>query len=64
MLSSYVLYARAPDSPAKSGNGKDCDEEMVEEAPCGSKECTECIIDGVVYAVGQVISVEACNEMW
>jgi hypothetical protein len=58
-----MLRFRGPNCPEKAGNGKDCDDSLLqEEAECGSEECNTCVIDDVTYAVGQVISVEICQE--
>ena len=63
IMGGEVKRYRSPNNPEARGNGKACDEDaLVESRPCGDESCQHCIIDGVKYAVSEVIHYEACAK--
>jgi hypothetical protein len=56
---------RSANQPEARGTGLLCDEELEQEVECGDSEnCTTCIIDGVEYAVSEVIEYVPCKKTW
>ena len=58
---------RSPNQPTKRGSGKPCDERpesVEEETPCGDETCKTCVIDGVPYAINDIIEYIHCNKTW
>ena len=60
-----AFFSRQPDSPPARGKGKKCEEdELIDTAPCGNETCAHCVIDGVKYAVSEIIEYEPCKKTW
>ena len=62
----YTLFSfRSPNNPEARGSGEPCDdspENLVDEMECGHIECKKCEIDGVEYAVSEVIEADPCGQ--
>jgi hypothetical protein len=63
IMGGEIKRYRAPNNPEARGSGKACDEEeLIQIKPCGDETCQHCMVDGVQYAVSEIISYEACKK--
>jgi len=63
LMGGQMKRFREPNNPPAQGDGKPCDlDQLIDTAPCGNETCNHCVIDGVTYAVSEIIEYEPCKK--